>query len=144
MQKEHIKLSEKDQGYLMAIISKGETSAKIFRRATALLELNRGKSLVAVASTLEVSRQSVSAWRKKYQSVGLGALEDAPRQGRPPVIDGKQRASITYLACCTPPSGHSRWTLRLLADKVVEFGFCQQLSHTQARKILKKTSYSRT
>ena len=54
------------------------------------------------------------------------------------VIDGAQQARVTALACSTPPQGRTRWTLRLLADKAVALGYCEQLSHTQARRILKK------
>nr|MBA3716464.1 helix-turn-helix domain-containing protein [Pyrinomonadaceae bacterium] len=63
MQKEHLKLSEPDHNFLMTVVSKGQSSARVFRRATALLELNRGKTLSTVAETLQVSRQTVSQWR---------------------------------------------------------------------------------
>lgn len=143
MQKEHIKLSQVDQEFLMTMISKGQLPAKVFRRATALLELNRGKTLCAVSQTLQVSYQTVAQWRDNYQSDGLQALEDKERKGRPVLIDGKSRAAITALACSTPPLGRARWTLRLLADKAVELGFCESLSHTKARSILKKTNCNR-
>jgi hypothetical protein len=71
-------------------------------------------------------------------------LKDKPRSGRPPEISGRQRAKITALACSTPPEGHARWSLRLLADRVVELGYVEHLSHNHAGKILKKTSSSRT
>ncbi len=138
MQKEHIKLSQADQDFLMTLIAKGQLPARIFRRATALLELNRGKTLGAVSETLQVSYQTVAQWRDNYQARGLQALQDQPRTGRPVLIDGKQRAQLTALACSTPPAGRARWTLRLLADKAIELGFCQSLSHTRARSILKK------
>jgi transposase len=144
MHKEHIKLSPADQDFLMTIISKGQLPARMFRRATALLELNRGQTLCAVSKTLQVSYQTVAQWRDTYQASGLQALEDKPRRGRPVLIDGKQRAQLTALACSTPPSGRARWTLRLLADKAVELGLCESLSHTKARSILKKTLFSRT
>lgn len=139
MRKEHIKLSQADQDFLMSIVSKGQTSARVFKRATALLQLHRGQTLCAVAETLQVTYVSVAKWRDNYQTSGLQALQDKPRTGRPVVIDGKSRAQITALACSTPPQGHARWTLRLLADQVVELGYCASLSHTKARSILKKT-----
>jgi putative transposase len=107
------------------------------------LELNRGKTLSAAAKTLGVSRQTVSQGCNNYHSSGLRALEDAPRSGRPVEIDGPSRAKITALACSAPPIGHARWTLRLLADKVVELGYCERVSHTAVRQILKKTTSSR-
>jgi transposase len=79
-------------------------------------------------------------WRNKYRKQGLRSLHDAPRSGRPIVIDGKQRAKITALACSQAPAGYARWSLRLLADKIVELGHCQSLSHTQVGNILKKTN----
>ena len=144
MRKEHIKLSQADQDFLMSIVSRGQTSARVFKRATALLQLHRGQTLCAVAETLQVTYVSVAKWRDNYHERGLQALEDKPRKGRPILIDGKQRAQLTALACSTPPTGHARWTLRLLADKAVELGYCQSLSHTRARSILKKTAYSHT
>jgi putative transposase len=140
MEKQHVKLRTKDRDYLESLISKGKLSAKVFKRATALLELDRGKTLTAVAETLGVSRVTVMAWRNKYKEQGLKSLEDAPRSGRPPEISGRQRAKITALACSEPPEGHARWNLRLLADKIVELEYCERISHSQVAKILKKTS----
>jgi putative transposase len=140
MKKPHVKLRTKDRDYLESLISKGKLSAKVFKRATALLELDRGKTLTAVAETIGVSRVTVMAWRDKYKEQGSKSLEDAPRSGRPPEISGRQRAKITALACSEPPAGHARWNLRLLADKIVELEYCERISHTQVAKILKKTS----
>lgn len=88
-----------------------------------------------------VSLQTVSNIKRRYLAGGLpAALFDQQRAGRPVEIDGSQRAKITALACTKPPAGHARWTLRMLADKAVELGYCQRLSHTTARKVLKKTN----
>jgi putative transposase len=70
----------------------------------------------------------------------LTCLHDAPRSGRPIAIDGTQRAKITALACSDAPEGHARWSLRLLAEKVVEAGICDQISHTFVGDVLKKTN----
>ena len=113
---------------------------KQFKRATALLELDRGKPITTIAETLGVSRSAVSRWAKHYRHERLQMLHDQPRSGRPVEISGEQRAKVTALACSEPPEGHSRWTLRLLADKAVELEYCEHLSHTQAGEILKKTS----
>jgi transposase len=140
MKKQHVKLTAKDREYLESLISKGKLPAKIFKRATGLLELDRGKTMVAVAETLGVTNVTVAAWRDNYKEQGLKRLEDAPRSGRPPEIDGKLRAKITALACSEPPEGHGRWSWRLLADKVVELGYCEEISSTHIGNILKKTS----
>lgn len=144
MKKEHVKLTHADQDYLEAIISKGTATAKVFKRATGLLELNRGKTLQAVAQTLGIDYNTVASWRDNYQQHGLACLKDAPRSGRPVTIDGKARAKITALACSDAPSGHAQWSLRLLADKLVELGHVESISHTQVATVLKKTNSNRT
>lgn len=143
MLKQHLKLSATDKDYLESILSKGKVTAKVFKRATGLLELHRGKSLQAVAETLGVNYNTVGSWRDHYKASGLTCLQDAPRSGRPIEIDGKQRAKITALACSDSPQGHARWSLRLLADKAVELKLVEQVSHTKVAAILKKTNSSR-
>ena len=140
MSREGFKVSQADCDYLQNLLSKGQMRAREYKRATALLELNRGKAKTEIATTLGVSRNAVSSWAKRYDQEGLGMLKDKPRSGRPIEIDGSQRAKVTALACSDPPTGHSRWRLRLLADKAVELDYCKHLSHTQASEILKKTS----
>ncbi len=140
MKKQHLTLPDTDRTALETLLSKGALRVKTFKRATALLELDRGKTLAAVAATLDVDYNTVAAWRNGYRANGLACLHDAPRPGRPIVIDGGQRAKITALACSDAPDGHDRWTLRLLAEKVVEAGFCDAISHTTVGTILKKTS----
>ncbi len=144
MKKEHVKLTQVDQDFLESIISKGTATAKIFKRATGLLELHRGKTLQAVAQTLGVNYNTVAAWRDSYGENGLACLKDAPRSGRPINIDGKARAKITALACSDAPDGHAKWSLRLLADKIVELGHVESISHTQVATVLKKTNSNRT
>src|SRR3954470_22509261 len=115
MNKQHITLSDTDRATLERLLSHRTLSARTFKRATALLELDRGKTLIDVAATLQVSYPTVSAWRNAYNAAGLRCLDDAPRSGRPIEIDGTQRAKLTALACSDAPEGHARWTLRLLA-----------------------------
>jgi putative transposase len=139
-QKNHLELSNAEVSSLTSLISSGHLPAKVFRRATALLELSRGKSLAEVAQTLAVTYQTVAAWRESYHARGRAALHDQARSGRPIRIDGAQRAKITALACSTPPEGRARWSLRLLADRAVELGYCESLSHNAVKEVLKKTS----
>jgi putative transposase len=143
MKKQHLKLSQNDHEFLTTLLAKGQASARVFKRATALLELHRGQTLTAVAQTLQVSSYIVSIWRKHYLNNALAFLHDKPRSGRPPLIEGLQRAKVTALACSQAPHGHARWTLRLLADKAIELGYCDHLSHTHTRRILKKTNFNR-
>jgi putative transposase len=144
MKKQHLTLPDTDRATLERLLAKGSLPVKTFKRATALLELDRGKTLTAIAATLDVTYATVAAWRDAYKASGLACLHDAPRSGRPIVIDGAQRAKITALAWSDAPEGYDRWTLRWLADKVVEAGFCDTISHTMVGNILKKTNSSRT
>lgn len=140
MNKQHISLSEDDRSTLEQLLSHGTLPAKTFKRATALLELDRGKTLGEVAATLHLTYPTVSAWRDRYNASGLACLDDAPRSGRPREIDGTQRAKITALACSDAPEGHARWSLRLLAEKAVESGLCEHVSHSLVADVLKKTN----
>jgi putative transposase len=106
MKKEHVQLSEADRTYLENLIKKGSLPAKTYKRALALLELDRGRTFTEVAEIVGVVIQTASAWAQKYKETGLEFLTDKPRSGRPTVIDGLQRAKITALACSDPPEGY--------------------------------------
>lgn len=132
-------LSTTDRTYLQGLLSKGSLKVKILKRAQGLLYLDEGKGVLEIGALLGVTYPSVTRWRNRYMELGLKGLEDKVRPGRPIVISGEQRAKITALACSEAPAGHARWTMRLLSDKAVELGYAEHLSHTQVRKILKKT-----
>lgn len=140
MKKQHIQLNQADREYLETLLSKGELTAKTYRRALGLLELDRGQTYTEVSKTLQVSIPTLSNWVARYEENGLQVLQDQPRTGRPIQIDGTQRAKITALACSTPPDGYSQWSLRLLADKAVELEYCEHVSHTEVGQVLKKTN----
>ncbi|MGD1930621.1 MAG: helix-turn-helix domain-containing protein [Leptolyngbyaceae cyanobacterium] len=139
MSQRHLELAPSDRSELQALLGKGQLGARQFKRATGLLELDRGKTIQAVCDTLGVNRVTVRKWRDRYHQEGLALLSDKPRAGRPIEIDGGQRAKVTALACSEAPTGHARWTLRLLANRAVDLNDCDHLSHTQVREILKKT-----
>lgn len=140
MKKQHIELKEEEREKLVELLSKGILGVKVYKRAQALLSLDRGESMQAVAVQVGVSYPTIIAYVKGYKDRGLQILYDKARSGRPIEIDGLQRAKITALACSPAPDGRSRWTLRLLADKVVELDYCGHLSPTYAQEILKKMS----
>ena len=144
MKKQHVQLSQPDRDYLERLVGKGELKAKVYKRAIGLLELDGGKTLSAVAETLKVTMTTVGHWRDNYHQIGLACLHDQARSGRPIEIDGTERAKLTALACSEPPVGYGRWTLRLLADKAVELGYSEHLSHTKVSEILKKTNCNPT
>ena len=144
MKKQHVTLSEPDRAYLEKLISKGSLTAKVYKRALALLELDRGSTFTSVAQTIGVVQQTVSIWAQKYGESGLEFLNDRPRPGRPIEIDGTTRAQITALACSQTPEGRSEWSLRLLAEKAVELEYIDSISHTAVGQILKKTTSNPT
>jgi len=140
MKKQHVQLTQQDRETLESMIRKGRQSAKVYRRAFGLLELDCGKTYTEVSESLHVAIPTLSNWAAQYAEEGLDVLQDAPRSGRPIEIDGTQRAKITALACSDPPEGYAQWSLRLLAEKVVELSYCDHISHTEVAEILKKTS----
>ena len=140
MNKRHVQLTEADRTALEALVSKGQTSVRKMKRALGLLALDRASTLSTVAEHQQVTIQTVSHWRDGYMTKGLACLQDAPRSGRPVQIDGAQRAQVTALACSEPPPGHSQWSLRLLAAKLVELDEGEGISHTYIGQILKKTN----
>lgn len=140
MEKRHIELTSTERTHLLEIVSKGTQAVKTYKRAQGLLAMDEGKTLQAVKQQVGVSYQTVSKWRDAFLEERLSMLFDKQRPGRPPQIDGLQRAKITALACSEAPEGHGRWTLRLLASKVVELGYCEYVSHVAVGEILKKTS----
>ena len=140
MNKQHVKLTSPDRAFLETLISQGQQTARVYRRALGLLELDRGQTYTAVSRSLKVTIPTISNWAAQYAATGLKALHDQPRKGRPVEITGNQRATVTALACSEPPEGYERWNLRLLANKVVELGYCDHISHTEVADILKKTN----
>ena len=141
MKKEHVTLTQSDRAYLQNLLKKGKLPVKTFKRATALIELDRGRTFTDVAQIVEVTKQTASTWATKYQETGLAVLTDKPRPGRPTVIDGLQRTKITALACT---EGYDKWSLRLLADKAVELELVEAISYGEVRLILKKMNSNLT
>ncbi|MGH7927758.1 MAG: helix-turn-helix domain-containing protein [Candidatus Binatia bacterium] len=126
------------------MLRSGIHSARKLRRARILLRLHEGIGPAQIAREVGVHVNTVYNVRKKASTTWPAALEEGHRSGRPPEIPAEARAQITALACSDAPKGHDRWTLRLLADKAVEFGFVEEISHQSVKRILKKTSSSRT
>lgn len=140
-----IQLSTSEQSSLTQILTKKETSAREQTRARVLDLLARTEHPAEIANLLKVGIATVYNIQKRLLETGFAAaLYDKPRTGKPPVIKPEEKARITALACSDAPEGYARWTLRLLADKSVEMGYIQSISHMEVKRILKKTLYSRT
>ena len=137
----YIELTEEEQACLTKLLKEGKHSAGQQRRARILYLLHRHTPPPSIAELLSVSRSTVYNVANRYRTQGYpAAIQDKARSGAPPRVDGSLRAQITALACSTGPEGHARWTLRLLADKVVELAWIEDISHTTIRHILKKTN----
>ena len=96
-----------------------------------------------IAEVLKTTRPTVNRIRKRYCQEGLdSAINEKPRSGAPPKIDGTVEAQVTLLACSEPPEGRSTWTMQLLADKAVELGTIDSISAMSVQRILKKVKPS--
>jgi transposase len=144
-QTEFIQLSKEERSSLKILFSGGNGSNRKHNRARILDLLERNTPANEIAALLGCSPTTVYNVKHRYRAEGLeSALTEKPRSGKPRRISGEARARITALACSDAPAGYARWTLRLLADKSVELGFCDSISHNHVRAILKKTLSDRT
>lgn len=144
MTKKHvIKLKNSEKGKLNELTHKGKEKVRKLKRCQILLLSDEGKSDVEIAEVLKVSTGTVVNIRRRYVNDGLeSALNEKPRPGAPKKYEGLENAKITALACSSPPKGHSRWTLRLLADRAVELELVSEISYMSIDRILKKTNLS--
>lgn len=144
-----VRLTEEERGELEAVVRKGKSAAAKRLKAQILLKADAGPEGSGwtdqqVAEALEVSLGSVHAARQAYVEQGLAAaLERKPRSGhRPRKLDGAQEARLIALACGPAPTGRARWTLRLLAEKLIELEIVDSISKDGVRAVLKKTTSS--
>lgn len=141
--KYRVDLTEAERAQLLGMISKGKHGARILARARILLKADDDMTDEAVAVALHVGYATVGRVRQRFVEAGLErALKDGPRAGATPKLNERQCAHLIAVACSDAPDGHNHWTLRLLADKVVELGFAESYSHETVRQTLKKTTSS--
>ena len=134
-----VKLKSKERSELRAMTKQGTEKVRKVKRARILLLAHKGKTDKEIAEQVEVTSGTVERIRRRYATDGLAAaLNEKPRSGRPIGISAETRAKITALACTSAPEGRGRWTLRLLADKVVELEYIDSISHQSVGDILKK------
>ena len=110
-----------------------------------LLDRSQGRqrAIQEVAEAATVSEGTVPNMKRGYFEGGLaGALYEKPRPGAKRKVDGEVEARSIALACSDPPEGHSRWTLRLLADELIALGVVEHISHVTAGAVLKRTKSS--
>lgn len=142
-----VQLSARERDRLQEIIRSGKHKARKITRCRILLLADgpHGKTDQEIADALHVCLATIFNIRRRYALEGLErAIHEGPRSGQPPKFKGRAAAKITAIACSTPPDGHARWTLRLLADRVVELKIVDSISHQSVSNILKKTNLNRT
>ena len=144
-----VKLTEAERGVLREVSTTGVAPARTVLHAQLLLKADQSEGAPAwpdgrICAAFDVSRATVERVRKQYLLAGLDA---ALVRKRPPPrrrkLDGEAEAHLIATACSAPPAGHKRWTVRLLAGKLVELEQVDAVSHETVRRVLKKTNSSR-
>ncbi len=147
MAKIEIHLSDDERQELTRIVRSGNHPARVIRRAQILLKSSDGWTDEAIGTAFGVSRQTVHTVRKQAAGDGVAACLNR-RAGRKvgqvaKALDGVAEAHLVALTCSEPPAGHERWTLRLLADRLVQLEYVTAVSHETVRQVLKKTNSNR-
>ena len=137
-----VTLEDDERAHLEHLLHGGTHATRKVTRARILLKAAEGAEDSAIAAALAVGRATVERTRRRFVEEGLGALEDRPRPGHQPKLDAKAEARLIAEACSVAPEGHQRWTLHLLADRVVALGLAESYSYESVRRVLKKRSSS--
>jgi hypothetical protein len=141
-------LTAEESGELQQLVKKGKVAGWKLRRAQALLHCDQGPDgpawtdeRVAEAYGCTPRSLDLESWRKQAVEAGPLSLLERKLRLRPPVapkLDGEKQARLTTLACSQPPQGYAHWTLRLLAERLVELEVVETISHETVRRALKK------
>ena len=136
-------LSDEDRKIIDRILTKGKTSARVFKRAQVLRHFDEGNTSPAIAIFVGVTAETVRKIGWHYVREGLErALYDLPRPGKDKKLTDRQVTHIVALVCSDPPEGYERWTLRLLANELVSLELVDSISHVAVGEVLKKTNSS--
>ena len=142
-----VQLTSTQREQLEKLLASGTTSSRCLTHARILLKADRSEvgpawQNAAIAEALEISTLTVTRVKKRFVEAGLEAALHRKEQAvrKAPRLDGSQEAYLLALACGEPPDGHARWTLRLLAGKLVELGHVEAVSHETVRQVLKRGS----
>jgi transposase len=143
-----VRLTAEEREELIALVSKGKSSAAKIRHAQVLLKADAdGPNWPdpRIAEAFSMHLNTVAGIRKRWVEQGLDAALNRKPQAWPsrsPKLDGAGEARVLAVSCSEPPPGQARWSLRLLADRVVELGIVASFSHESVRRVLKKTNSS--
>ena len=145
-----VQLSESERAQLHSLIGQGVAAARTLTHARILLKANQGEAGpgwtdAAIAAALEVHPTTVARIRQEYVTGGLETAlnRKAPDREYRRKLDGEQEAHLVALTCGSPPEGQQRWTLRLLADRLVALEVVESVSHETVRQTLKQTNSNR-
>ena len=145
-----IELSAEEKAKLMELVRKGKSPARTILRANILLASNKENekymTISEISKAYHTTPTTVKNVRASYCEKGLEATINRKKRETPPVpakVTGEVEAHIIALACGEPPEGYSKWSLRLLAERTVELGYIDSISHVTVSTILKKTNLSR-
>lgn len=141
-----VELSDEERSFLKDLIRKGGKSVSILGRARVLLKADEGKTDVENAEFSDVSLSTVFRVRRRFVEEGLNSAIFRKNTGKRIYrkLDGKAEATLIATACSEAPEGRSRWTLRLLADRLIALEVVDSVSHECVRETLKKTNLSLT
>lgn len=147
MVKYKVTLTQEERGELEGIISKGKHSSQVYRSAYMLLNCDEGKygekiTGKEICRVLKVSMRMIDRVKKRFVEEGFETCIERkpPSRTRERKADGDLEARLIALSCSKPPKGYGKWTLRLLADKLVELDYVDSISHETVRRVLKKTN----
>lgn len=142
--KYHVYLTAEEKDKLKQIVKKGTGRARQIQRAHILLKADvsegQGWTDQQIRETFHLARNTVSKIRKRFTEVGLEETvkRKHPHRNYVSRLDGEQEAHLVALACSEPPEGYARWTLRLLAERMVALEYVERVSYETVRQVLKK------
>jgi transposase len=136
-----VDLSHEERAELEALTHKGQVSARKMKRAQILLKASDGWGDADIAKALDTGHSTVERIRQRFVEGGLArALNEDARPGQTRRLDGRAEAHLIALVCSERPDNQARWSMRLLADQLVELGVVDRVSHETVRQTLKKTT----
>jgi transposase len=130
-----VTLSADERGHLEQLLHSGQSATRKVTRARMLLKAADGWEDGAIADAREVGRATVERTRQRVVECGRGALDEQPRPGQQPKLDAKAEARLIAAACRTAPAGRQRWTLQLLADRVVAWQVAESYAYDSVRRV---------
>jgi len=138
-----VTLTDEERTQLQQLLKGGKAATRKVTRARILLKASEGWQDQRIAEALNIGRATVERTRQRFVEENLAALDERPRPGNKPKLDSRAEARLIAEACSAAPEGRERWTLQLLADRVVQLQLAESYSYEAVRRVLKKTNSSR-